>query len=170
MRSFLLSGIFFLLSVFGSSAAADLYRWVDPETGSVKFSSYPPPWYGDPEKERRAPKVVHIPAGQATPPQNPEAGKPQDTATTLEALATLRKSLLKSFSALPPREDFNRAGAGLQQQLDSYKAVAAELDRLDPKGAAARKAESQPLLDKLLEGLRTQFSPQPPAASGERRP
>src|SRR6185295_10879925 len=42
-------------------AAADLYRWIDPETGSVKFSSYPPPWYGDEAKERRAPKVEVIP-------------------------------------------------------------------------------------------------------------
>jgi hypothetical protein len=52
-----------LASMFWASlSAADLYRWVDPETGSVKFSSYPPPWYGDPAQERRAPKVVVIPS------------------------------------------------------------------------------------------------------------
>ena len=45
-------------------AAADLYRWVDPESGSVKYSSYPPPWYGDDAKQRRAPKVELIPAGR----------------------------------------------------------------------------------------------------------
>ena len=43
-------------------AAADLYRWIDPETGSVKYSSYPPPWYGDEAQERRAPKVEVIPS------------------------------------------------------------------------------------------------------------
>ena len=43
-------------------AAADLYRWVDPESGSVKFSSYPPPWYGDEAKQRHAPKVEVIPS------------------------------------------------------------------------------------------------------------
>ena len=32
-------------------AHADLYRWVDPQTGSVKFSSYPPPWFGDQARE-----------------------------------------------------------------------------------------------------------------------
>ena len=34
------------------AAHADLYRWVDPQTGSVKFSSYPPPWFGDQARER----------------------------------------------------------------------------------------------------------------------
>ena len=51
----------FVLGMFMNSALADLYRWVDPETGSVKFSSYPPPWYGDEAKEKRAPRVEHIP-------------------------------------------------------------------------------------------------------------
>jgi hypothetical protein len=47
---------------WAAPVAADLYRWVDPETGSVKFSSYPPPWYGDEAKQTRAPKVEVIPA------------------------------------------------------------------------------------------------------------
>jgi hypothetical protein len=70
--------IFVLVSGWSATAAADLYRWVDPETGSVKFSSYPPPWYGDEAKERRAPKVEHIPprgpGGDAQP--EPVMGAP----------------------------------------------------------------------------------------------
>ena len=59
------------------TAAADLYRWVDPETGSVKLSSYPPPWYGDEARERRAPKVEVIPA-RGEPVVKPETpGQPQ---------------------------------------------------------------------------------------------
>jgi hypothetical protein len=53
-------------------AAADLYRWVDPESGSVKFSSYPPPWYGDEVKQRHAPKVEVIPS-TVEPVAKPEA-------------------------------------------------------------------------------------------------
>ena len=49
-----------LLCLWANPAAADLYRWVDPETGSVKFSSYPPPWYGDAAQQRRAPRVEVI--------------------------------------------------------------------------------------------------------------
>jgi hypothetical protein len=62
---------------FSGPAAADLYRWVDPETGSIKFSSYPPPWYGDPAKERRAPKVEVIPERGSAPSSGP---KPEDEA------------------------------------------------------------------------------------------
>src|SRR4029078_494827 len=46
------------------------YRGLPPETGSVKYSSYPPPWYGDEQKEKRAPKVEHIPE------RKPEPGTP----------------------------------------------------------------------------------------------
>ena len=66
-------------------AAADLYRWVDPDTGSVKFSSYPPPWYGDEAKERRAPKVEVIPSKSEpvvkpeTPGQPPEGARKGDS-------------------------------------------------------------------------------------------
>lgn len=72
----------FSLLVFlswASFAHADLYRWVDPETGSVKFSSYPPPWFGDEAKEKRAPKVEHIPPrgpGANAQPE-PVIGAPQ---------------------------------------------------------------------------------------------
>ena len=93
-------------------AAADLYRWVDPETGSVKFSSYPPPWFGDAAKEARAPKVEVIPAGgpapaiegtapdtNAPPKPLPEAGtKPQAPAKSSQE--DRRKLLLKQIAAL----------------------------------------------------------------------
>ena len=46
-----------LMCLGAGSAAAQLYRWVDPETGSVKYSSYPPPWFNDPAKQPRAPRV-----------------------------------------------------------------------------------------------------------------
>lgn len=49
------------IGLAAAPASADLYRWVDPDTGSTKYSSYPPPWFGDPARERRAPKVEVIP-------------------------------------------------------------------------------------------------------------
>jgi hypothetical protein len=62
---------------FSGPAAADLYRWVDPDTGSIKFSNYPPPWFGDPAKERRAPKVEVIPERSSAPSSGP---KPEEVA------------------------------------------------------------------------------------------
>lgn len=64
--------IFVLIAGCATSAAADLYRWVDPESGSIKFSNYPPPWYGDPARERRSPKVEVIRESSA-PPAEPKA-------------------------------------------------------------------------------------------------
>ena len=129
-------------------AAADLYRWVDPETGSVKFSSYPPPWYGDPERELRSPKVERIPEMKTAPKAEPSTGQGPE----LGALEAMRKSLLQQLAVLPGREDFNRAGAGFKQQLETYRALAAEIDRIDPGGAARRRAENQTLFEKLLGG------------------
>lgn len=76
---------------FSGPAAADLYRWVDPESGSVKFSSYPPLWYGDPAKERRAPKVEVIPERSRAPSSGPrlddEAKAPAKPAAKAEPAA-----------------------------------------------------------------------------------
>ena len=148
----------FLLGFFARQTLADLYRWVDPETGSVKFSSYPPPWVGDPELEKRAPKVEHIPERRpGAAPQNAPA-----TGNSLEALEERRKRIMQQLTVLPAQPDFQRAG-NLKQQLDAYGAVTAEMDKLDPRGADRRRAEAQPLLEKLVEGLRSQIKPAPPA-------
>ena len=161
--------LLFLVLVWSwsATATAELYRWVDPETGSVKFSSYPPPWFGDPLLEGRAPKVEHIPprgpGGSAQPeaPANVGAAS-QDLATMLEPLEAKRKALMAVFSSLPKTEDFSRAGEGLRQQVDAYEAVRAEMDRLDPKGAARRNAAARPVLERIVEGLRAQFGGGPP--------
>lgn len=67
-------------ALFSGPAAADLYRWLDPDSGSIKFSSYPPPWYGDTAKEPRAPKVEVIPDRSSAPSSGPkpeEATRPE---------------------------------------------------------------------------------------------
>jgi len=59
-------------------AQAQLYRWVDPATGSVKFSNAPPAWV---REERTGPAVEMIPSLRAQPtkpeaPPKPVAAKP----------------------------------------------------------------------------------------------
>jgi hypothetical protein len=137
---------------WSATAAADLYRWVDPETGSVKYSSYPPPWFGD-DAQRRAPKVEHIPArspGQsgplpsldAPPSAVPEAG-------TVAALERERRALLVQIA-----EGVGRPAAGrdMQKQLEAFSDLSARLDKLDPAGAAARRTEAERLLQKMIKG------------------
>ncbi len=121
-------------------AQADLYRWVDPQTGSVKFSSLPPPWLGDPEKERHAPAVEVIPyrgpAGAKPAPEKPAAVSA--AAAQLEARWAI---LMQQVSELPLTPGFDRTSGGLQQQVEAVNALKAELDRLDPAGAQRRAAQ-----------------------------
>ena len=151
------------LALLAGNAAADLYRWVDPATGSVKFSNYPPPWYGDPALERDAPKVERIQERSTPPTASSSASEPAAAPPAppppgkLEALEAQRKAMLQQLSTLPPR----RSSASLKQQLDAFGTVGAELDRLDPGGAERRRAEAKPVLDKLVDGVRAQMKPPP---------
>ena len=133
-------------------AHADLYRWIDPQTGSVKFSSVPPPWHGDAAKEARSPKVEVISSQPAAKPgaEKPAAPRP------LASLEDRWRAMLQVFDALPSRADFNRAGQGIQQQVQAYEAMRAELDRQDPSGAARRRAEEAGILERLKKGLEAQ--------------
>ena len=106
-----------------SSAHADLYRWVDPESGSVKLSNSPPPWY-----ERGAgPAVELIP--YAAPRARPAAADPFAPPSVGALQARWREELL-AFSSQPTRE-----------RLQSLALLNAELDKADPAGARRRQDE-----------------------------
>jgi len=142
---------------WAAPAAADLYRWVDPETGSVKFSSYPPPWYGDEAQQRRAPKVEHIPArSNPVAPLDPAADKPRDSRLPeggVQALEAQRKAVLQQIAESAARSGPER-GAGMQKQLEAFAELSARLDKVNPEGAAARRAEAEALLQKMIKGDR----------------
>jgi len=153
MRSILL-----IATLATTPAYADLYRWVDPQTGSVKYSSYPPPWFGQPALELSAPAtevVVYRPPGAPKPAA--EAPKPSAASSIIAALESRLAGLTQFFSALPSNTDFSRAGSGIQQQLEAYQAVAAELDRIDPAGAARRRQQEAGFIETLRRGLEAQF-------------
>jgi hypothetical protein len=142
-----------VFTLWAPAAAADLYRWIDPETGSVKFSSSPPPWHGDPAKERRAPKVLVIPAGRAAAPVLPEAapaaaGEPPAGAPG--ELEAQRKAMLQRVAALAGQAANPRGAQALARQLEGYKELSDQIDRLDPAGAAARRVELELLVKKAF--------------------
>lgn len=165
-----MKAIFFLLFLATFPAQAELYRWVDPQSGSVKFSNLPPLWHGDPAKEARAPKVEVIPFHGAVAPKPAAASALAPArvsgASTLPAPGPLEarwRAMQQQLAGLPlPQgEDFNRSGQGLQQQLKAYEAVSAELDRLDPAGAARRRTQETSVLERLRKGLEAQFRRSP---------
>jgi hypothetical protein len=133
--------LFFLATFTAASAHADLFRWVDPQTGSVKYSSTPPPWYGDPERERTGPPVEIIP--YRAPGAAAKPGAASDKPAAAAAIATLEArwvGLLQFLSTLPPGTDLTRPDSGVREQLAAYQSVSAQLDRLDPAGAERRRA------------------------------
>jgi hypothetical protein len=138
-------------------AHADLYRWVDPQTGSVKFSSYPPPWFGDQARELNAPATAVIVDHAPGAPKPAAPVKPSAAASVRAALETRLAALTQFFSALPSNQDFSRAGSGIQQQVEAYQALCAELDRIDPAGAARRRAQEVGVIETLRRGLEAQF-------------
>lgn len=129
-----------LLSAFLASPAvhAQIYRWVDPETGSVKFSNYPP--------DRPGLKVEVLrydtPGAPAKPPASP-----------LAPLEARWREQLAEIAALQLRPAPERNAQNLQQRLQAYTSVAAELDRRDPQGAAARRAELERVLEKVRQSM-----------------
>ena len=141
-----------LLLFFSASAHADLYRWVDPETGSVKLSSVPP---SDPAVSA---EVVPYKAPPLPKAATPAATKP---AAVIETLQSRWTELLAQLIGVS-QGDFDRAGEGLRQQIEAYQAVSVELDRLDPAGAARRRTESTSLLQRFKQGFAAQFSTVPP--------
>jgi len=143
MRTCLLG---FLLAI-SSAAHADLYRWLDPDTGSVRISSLPP---SDPRVQA---EIVRTPA----------ARKPGAAASaSLPELEARWRSLLMQLAVTTP-EDFSKGGDGLRRQLEAYEAARAELDRRDPGGAARRRAESAPVMERLKQGAAAQLGRTPPA-------
>ena len=143
----------FLLAILGwaGAAAADLYRWVDPESGSVKFSNTPPPWYGNQAKERRAPKVQVIPSGSKGA-VTPEPGdKPQDLGTVMEGFDARRKAMLLQFPPLVAQSGSEGGAQALKKHVEEYHKLADQMDKLSPQGAAARRGEMQMTMDKTVK-------------------
>jgi len=147
--------LWLLLPCFAAPAHADLYRWIDPESGSVKLSSMPPSNPGI------SAEVVPYNAPPAPkPPVVPVISKPSAATGSVGALEVRWSALLTQLTSIRP-QDFNRAGEGIRQQIEAYESVRAELDRLDPSGAARRAAESTSLAEKLRQGFAAQFSTSP---------
>lgn len=135
-----------LLLFLAASAHADLYRWVDPATGTVTYSNVPP---ADP---RVSPQVVPYtgPLPPKAPPPLPIA-KPAPTAS-VPALETEFNALYAQLASVPP-EEFRKASEALRRQMQTYEALRSQLDELDPAGAPRRAAASLALAERVRQGL-----------------
>ncbi|HYY61707.1 MAG TPA: DUF4124 domain-containing protein [Burkholderiales bacterium] len=124
-----------LLLFAAAPAYADLYRWVDPESGSVKFSSLPPA-----NPQLRAELVPY-----SGPPRPAAAAGGSNSVAALEQ----RWRALVLQLAGRGAQDMARDRGALRQELETYEALRAELDRRDPAGASRRAAETGALVERL---------------------
>lgn len=142
-----------LLLLLSASARADLYRWVDPATGSVKFSNLPP----EPGVNAQVlPYQGPVPPKSTAP--SPASAKPLTVApadaSSVPALEAQFNVLYAQLASAPP-ESYRNADNKLQGQMQSYEALRAELDRVDPAGAPRRSAATLALVERLKQALAT---------------
>ena len=137
------------LFAWAGPAAADLYRWVDPQTGTVKFSSYPPPWFGDAQRAGRAPKVEVIPSGKPATAFEParsderEAAAPQPgDAPREDRRGALMKVLAQRVNALVTAapDAAERAFVSISEALQELEQLE-KLSKSSPKEEEARLEE-----------------------------
>jgi hypothetical protein len=126
-----MSALALALLAFASVAHADLYRWVDSQSGSVKLSSSPPPWYetGSGPDVERIPSAA--PAGSRAPAQ-------QSPSVPLAVLETRWRQALHAVAARPGKES-----------AEALVAITTQVDRADPAGMARRRQESAAILKSL---------------------
>jgi hypothetical protein len=134
-----------VLLAWASPAVADLYRWVDPETGSVKFSSYPPPWFGG-APNPRAPKVEVILPTRTAPAFEPRLDADREAAAAPAAAAS-RSELLKQIAqrvaalAAAPPDAMERPSLELGESLQALEQLDRQSQSSNPKEEAARPEE-----------------------------
>lgn len=124
-----------LFLIFAAPAHADLYRWVDPATGSVKFSTLPP-----------ADSHVQADVVPYRAPLKPAAGA--GASNSAVALEQRWRALVLQLASKPP-QDTSRDRGALRAELEAYEQLRAELDRRDPAGAPRRAAETGALVERL---------------------
>ena len=141
-----------LLLFLAASAHADLYRWIDPATGTVTYSNVPP---ADPNVSPQVvPYTGPLPPKSAAPPA---VGKPSPApaATATASVAALEaefQSLYAQLANVPP-ESFRNASEALRRQMQTYEGLRSQLDELDPAGASRRAAATLALAERIRKGL-----------------
>jgi len=131
-----------VLAFVAAGAHADLYRWIDPESGSVKLSTLPPPAgvHAEIVPSRGQPFAPESKAAAASAPKAPSPARGTDL-----------ESRWRELLGILMRTDLRSRDEPLRQQLQLFEAMGSELDRIDPAGTARRRAEQAPLTERLRQ-------------------
>jgi hypothetical protein len=145
VRVLLLLGV----AAFVTPAAAELYRYRDPDTGQMKLTNIPPPGM------RKAPQV---PPAQPPAAATPAAAAPSATrpaAVPPNALEMERQRVLMLQQLVAEAPDVGTP-AGRERFLDllgDVVTIESRLDRIDPAGRKGREAERDRALERCSDGF-----------------
>lgn len=165
MQIVLAGALTVVLAAVAADVAAELYRWRDPQTGTIKYSSYPPPWYGDESREATAPKVEVLGDRDAeAASRKPADEMAEKVAEVIRFMEQRRQQLLSRMTVARASAGFDPAEPGFKADLQAYQAVTRELDKFDPRGAAARRRADARVFENL--GIETGAAAQAESARG----
>lgn len=171
MRTILLGILAGALVGLAPSAFGELYRWRDPYSGSIKYSTYPPPWYGDEAREARSPKVEVLTGAReaAAAKSAPADAMAEKVAEVIQFMEKRREQLLARMTVARALPGFSPTDPAFQQDLQAYRAVTRELDKFDSKGAAARRSADATAFESLgIVPQETRVAREAPPRAGER--
>jgi len=150
LRNGLLGAAALWLAALAADAPAELYRWRDPQSGSIKYSSYPPPWYGREAREAQGPKVEVVGSRQASvAPKTPADQMAEKVAEVVRFMERRRAQLLERMTLARASPGFSAADPKFQEDLQAYRGVTRELDKFDPRGAAVRRRADERVFENL---------------------
>ncbi|MCG6951518.1 MAG: hypothetical protein LJE90_04040 [Betaproteobacteria bacterium] len=163
MRIVLFGALLAALVGVAFDAGAELYRWRDPQTGSIKYSSYPPPWYGDESRAASAPRVEVLGGGNRDGEANAKApdAMAEKVAEVIRFMEQRREQLLSRMTVARASAGFAPTNPAFRADLEAYRNVTRELDKFDPKGASARRKSDARVFENL--GIEPQSATEPPA-------
>ena len=171
MQIVLAGALSVVLAAVAGDVAAELYRWRDPQTGTIRYSSDPPPWYGDESREATAPKVEVLGNRDAEAAgRKPVDEMAEKVAEVIQFMEQRRGQLLTRMTVARASAGFDPAAPGFKADLQAYQALTRELDKFDPKGAAARRRADARVFENLgiapqVEGARQAAGAAPQAES-----
>ena len=135
-------------------AAAEMYRYHDPETGQTRLTNIPPQG----AKQGAAVQVVPMP-GATQPATAPAATSPGKPAASLPPHAfemdRQRTRLLQQLVAEAPNVGNPAGKERFLNRLGDVVSIEARLDKVDPGGRKARAAERDRALEQCTDGFAT---------------
>jgi hypothetical protein len=139
------------LAALITPAAAQMYRYRDPDTGQAKLTNIPPPGTKKPLQAPPPASTAAAPADVA--PQSPPAKSGATLPPNAFEMDRQRTLLLQQLVAEAPGVGTPEGRQRFLAKLGDVVSIETRLDRLDPGGRKGRETERDRALERCSEGF-----------------